>query len=48
MHDSSAEQYGERARRTAHASLKHSFEKVGDRWQKKDRKGSPRAIGRKQ
>jgi cation transport regulator ChaB len=40
-HDSAAEQYGdsERAHRTAYASLKHSFEKVGDHWEKKDRKG---------
>jgi hypothetical protein len=30
---------GERAGRTAYASLKHSFEKVGDHWEEKDRKG---------
>ena len=30
---------GERAHRTAIASLKHSFEKVGDRWLAKDHKG---------
>lgn len=30
---------GERAQRTAFASLKHSFEKVGDRWQPKARRG---------
>jgi hypothetical protein len=30
---------GERASRTAYASLKHSFEKVGDRWEAKDHKG---------
>ncbi len=30
---------GERARRTAMASLKHTHEKVGDRWEPKDRKG---------
>lgn len=30
---------GERAGRTAYASLKHSFEKVGDHWQAKDHKG---------
>jgi ChaB len=29
----------ERAHRTAYAALKHSFEKVGDRWEPKDRKG---------
>ncbi|CAN5723972.1 ChaB family protein [soil metagenome] len=40
-HDSAVEQYGEgeRAHRTAFASLKHSFEKVGDRWQAKKKKG---------
>jgi len=30
---------GERASRTAYASLKHSFEKVGDHWEPKKRKG---------
>ncbi|WP_041656155.1 ChaB family protein [Azoarcus sp. KH32C] len=30
---------GERASRTAIAALKHSFEKVGDHWEKKDHKG---------
>ncbi len=29
----------ERAHRTAYASLKHSFEKVGDHWEQKDGKG---------
>ncbi len=29
----------ERAHRTAYASLKHSFEKVGDHWEPKGRKG---------
>ena len=40
-HDSAVEQYGEgeRAHRTAFAALKHSFEKVGDRWQPKKQKG---------
>ena len=40
-HDSAVEQYGEgeRAHRTAIAALKHSFEKVGDRWEPKDHKG---------
>jgi cation transport regulator ChaB len=40
-HDSAVEEYGEgeRAHRTAFASLKHSFEKVGDHWEAKDRKG---------
>ncbi len=37
-HDSAVEQYGEgeRAHRTAFASLKHSFEKVGDHWEPKE------------
>ena len=40
-HDSAVEQYGEgeRAHRTAFDSLKHSFEKVGDHWEPKKRKG---------
>ena len=40
-HDSAVESYGEgeRAHRTAFAALKHSFEKVGDRWQAKGKKG---------
>lgn len=46
--DSAEEQYGdgERAHRTAIASLKHSFEKVGDHWEPKDEKGpsDPRAA----
>jgi hypothetical protein len=39
--ESAEESYGpgERARRTAFASLKHSFEKVGDHWEEKDEKG---------
>jgi len=40
-HDSAVESYGEgeRAHRAAFASLKHSFEKVDDRWKPKKRKG---------
>ncbi|HSK51459.1 MAG TPA: ChaB family protein [Clostridia bacterium] len=40
-HDSAVESYGEgeRAHRTAFSSLKHSFEKVGDRWTPKKKKG---------
>lgn len=40
-HDSAVEQYGEgeRAHRTAFAAVKHSYEKVGDRWEPKARKG---------
>jgi cation transport regulator ChaB len=39
--DSATAQYGdgERAHRTALASLKHSFEKVGDRWEPKEKRG---------
>jgi hypothetical protein len=40
-HDAAVEEYGEgeRAHRTAFASLKHSFEKVGDHWEAKKTKG---------
>ena len=40
-HDSAVEQYGEgeRAHRTAFASLKHTYEKQGDHWVPKDEKG---------
>jgi cation transport regulator ChaB len=40
-HDTGAEQYGneERAHRVAYSALKHSFEKVGDHWEPKERKG---------
>jgi ChaB protein len=46
-HDNAVREYGEgeRAHRTAFAALKHSFEKQGDRWIPKARKGpsDPRA-----
>jgi cation transport regulator ChaB len=37
-HDSAADEYGDerRASQVAWAAVKHSFEKVGDRWQAKD------------
>jgi cation transport regulator ChaB len=40
-HDAAVEQYGEgdRAHRTAMAALKHTHEKVGDRWVPKEEKG---------
>ena len=40
-HDSAVETYGEgeRAHRTAYAALKHTHEKVGDRWVAKEEKG---------
>lgn len=40
-HDAAAEQYhdDERAHRVAYSALKHTHEKVGDRWEPKDGKG---------
>lgn len=40
-HDAAVEEYGEgeRAHRTAFSALKHSFEKVGDHWEAKSKKG---------
>jgi cation transport regulator ChaB len=40
-HDSAVRQYGEgeRAHRTAFSAVKHSFEKVGDHWEPKEKKG---------
>jgi cation transport regulator ChaB len=40
-HDSAVDEYGEgeRAHRTAFAAVKHSFEKVGDHWEPKAKKG---------
>nr|MDT0656583.1 ChaB family protein [Micromonospora sp. DSM 115978] len=40
-HDAAVETYGEgeRAHRTAFAAVKHSYEKVGDRWEPKGRRG---------
>jgi cation transport regulator ChaB len=48
-HDSAVETYGEgeRAHRTAFAALKHSFEKVGDRWVEKDERGPSDPQARK-
>ena len=48
--DAAHEEYGgdeERAHRVAFASLKHSFEKVGDHWEPKARRGpsDPQAKG---
>jgi cation transport regulator ChaB len=49
-HDSAVEQYGEgeRAHRTAFKSLKHTYEKVDDHWERKDEKGpsDPRSTHR--
>jgi cation transport regulator ChaB len=48
VHDSAVETYGEgeRAHRTAFSALKHSYEKVDERWVPKDHKGpsDPRAA----
>lgn len=40
-HDAAADEYGEgrRAHQTAYSALKHSYEKVGDHWERKN-KGS--------
>ena len=41
-YDSALESYGddeERAARTAYASLKHGYEKVGDHWEPKEKRG---------
>jgi cation transport regulator ChaB len=40
-HDAAAEEYGEgeRAHRVAYSAVKHSFEKVGDHWEPKSKKG---------
>ena len=40
-HDAAMDEYGdeERAHRVAFAAVKHSFEKVGDRWEAKDEPG---------
>lgn len=47
--DSAHEEYGseERAHRTAYSALKHRFKKVGDHWEKKDRKGPSDPQARK-
>jgi cation transport regulator ChaB len=48
-HDAALAQYGdeERAHRVAYAALKHSFEKVGKRWEPKAKRGpsDPQAEG---
>src|ERR1700758_716777 len=40
-HDAAAKEYGEgeRAHRVAYGALKHSFEKVGDNWEPKSKRG---------
>ncbi|MBT1003599.1 ChaB family protein [Paenarthrobacter sp. DKR-5] len=48
-HDAAAAEYSdeERAHRVAYSALKHTHEKVGDRWEKKDKPGpsDSRAAG---
>jgi cation transport regulator ChaB len=41
VHDSAAEEYGDeqRAHRVAYAAVKHSYERVGDRWEPKEHEG---------
>ena len=41
VHDAAAKQYGEgeRAHRVAYDALKHTYEKVGDHWERKSKKG---------
>src|SRR5215207_224294 len=48
-HDAAVETYGEgeRAHRTAFSALKHSFEKVGDHWEPKKRRGPSDSQARK-
>jgi cation transport regulator ChaB len=48
-HDSAVEEYGEgqRAHRVAFSALKHGFEKVGDHWEPKGRKGPSDSQARK-
>ena len=40
-HDAAADEYGseERAHRVAYAAVKHSYEKVGDHWEPKKKRG---------
>ena len=47
-HDAAVEEYGEgeRAHRVAYSALKHSFEKVGDHWEPKSKKGPSDARAR--
>jgi cation transport regulator ChaB len=49
-HDSAVDSYGEgeRAHRTAYSALKHEFEKVGDHWEGKGRKGPSDKQAKKQ
>jgi cation transport regulator ChaB len=47
-HDAAAQEYGEgqRAHRVAYSALKHSYEKVGDHWEPKGKKGPSDARAR--
>ncbi len=48
MHDAAAKQYGEgeRAHRVAYDALKHTYEKIGDHWERKSKKGPSDARAR--
>ncbi|MFC4242992.1 ChaB family protein [Gryllotalpicola reticulitermitis] len=48
-HDSAIKEYGRgrRAQQTAYAALKHEYEKVGDHWEQKGRRG-PSDAGAKE
>ena len=48
-HDAAVKEYGEgeRSHRTAYSALKHSFEKKGDRWVEKKRRGPSDPQARK-
>jgi len=48
-HDSAVEEYGEgeHAHRVAFSALKHSFEKVGDHWEPKGKKGASDSQAKK-
>ena len=47
-HDAAAKQYGdgERAHRVAYDALKHTYEKIGDHWERKPQKGPSDARAR--
>ena len=48
VHDAAAKQYGEgeRAHRVAYDALKHTYEKIGDHWERKPEKGPSDARAR--
>ena len=48
-HDAAAKEYGseQRAHRVGYAALKHSFEKVGDHWEPKKKKGPSDTLAKR-